>query len=64
MRPILTLLLGLVLALVSAGLTDSTPAATQGNLGEVDPEKWVVFMFYSHPPLGERIAKASQWKGN
>ena len=34
------------------------------NLGEVDPEKWVVFMFYSHPPLGERIAKASQWKGN
>ena len=28
------------------------------NLGEVDPEKWVVFLFYSHPPLGERIAKA------
>ncbi len=25
------------------------------NLGEVDPEKWVVFLFYSHPPLGERI---------
>ena len=33
------------------------------NLGEVDPEKWVVFMFYSHPPLGERIAKARNWKG-
>ena len=33
------------------------------NLGEVDPEKWVVFLFYSHPPLGERIAKANQWKG-
>ncbi len=32
------------------------------NLGEVDPEKWVVFMFYSHPPLGERIAKARKWK--
>jgi STE24 endopeptidase len=28
------------------------------NLGEIDPEAWVVFMFYSHPPLGERIAKA------
>ena len=28
------------------------------NLGEVDPEKWVVFLFYSHPPLGERIEKA------
>ena len=32
------------------------------NLGDVDPEKWVVFMFYSHPPLGERIAKARSWK--
>lgn len=32
------------------------------NLGEVDPEKWVVFLFYSHPPLGERIAKARAWK--
>jgi len=33
------------------------------NLGEVDPEKWVVLMFYSHPPLGERISKANHWKG-
>jgi STE24 endopeptidase len=32
------------------------------NLGEVDPEKWVVFLFYSHPPLGERIAKARNWQ--
>jgi STE24 endopeptidase len=32
------------------------------NLGEVDPEKWVVFLFYSHPPLGERIEKAQLWK--
>ncbi len=32
------------------------------NLGEVDPEKWVVWLFYSHPPLGERIAKANHWK--
>jgi STE24 endopeptidase len=30
------------------------------NLGEIDPEAWVVFMFYSHPPLGERIAKAKR----
>lgn len=28
------------------------------NLGEIDPEPWVVFMFYDHPPLGERIAMA------
>ncbi len=31
------------------------------NLGEIDPEKWVVFMFYSHPPLGERIEKAKNF---
>ncbi|MGA2488651.1 MAG: M48 family metallopeptidase [Anaerolineales bacterium] len=34
------------------------------NLGEVDPEKWVVFMFYDHPPLGERIEMASVIPGN
>ena len=32
------------------------------NLGEIDPEKWVVFLFYSHPPLGERIEMAKNWK--
>ena len=32
------------------------------NLGEVDPESWVVFLFYSHPPLNARIAKAENWK--
>jgi STE24 endopeptidase len=32
------------------------------NLGEVDPEKWVVFMFYSHPPLADRIDMAKNWK--
>jgi STE24 endopeptidase len=31
------------------------------NLGEIDPEKWVVFMFYTHPPLGERIEKARRF---
>ncbi len=25
------------------------------NLSEIDPEAWVVFMFYDHPPLNERI---------
>jgi Zn-dependent protease with chaperone function len=28
----------------------------------VDPEQWVVFMFYDHPPLGERIKMAEGWK--
>lgn len=33
------------------------------NLGEVDPESWVVLLFYSHPPLNKRIAKAENWQG-
>jgi STE24 endopeptidase len=32
------------------------------NLGEIDPEKWVVLIFYDHPPLGERISMARNWK--
>ncbi|MBN1305435.1 MAG: M48 family metallopeptidase [Anaerolineales bacterium] len=32
------------------------------NLGEINPERWVVWLFHSHPPLGERIAKAKNWK--
>lgn len=32
------------------------------NLGEVDPEPWVVFLFYSHPPLRDRIMKAEDWQ--
>ncbi len=32
------------------------------NLGDVEPEAWVVWLFYDHPPLGERIAKAESWQ--
>jgi STE24 endopeptidase len=32
------------------------------NLSEVDPEKWVVFMFYDHPPLNERIKMIESFK--
>jgi STE24 endopeptidase len=32
------------------------------NLSEVEPANWVVFMFYDHPPLGERIKMAENWK--
>jgi STE24 endopeptidase len=28
------------------------------NLAEAEPAGWIVFLFYSHPPLGERIARA------
>lgn len=53
-------------ALQSTGKNEAFASAftrlANQNLGEIDPEKWVVFMFYSHPPLGERIAKARAWK--
>ena len=53
-------------ALQSTGKSEAFASAftrlANQNLGEVDPEKWVVFMFYSHPPLGERIDKARNWK--
>jgi STE24 endopeptidase len=32
------------------------------NLSEVDPEKWVVLMFYDHPPLNERIEMIQSFK--
>lgn len=28
------------------------------NLAEADPERWVVILLHSHPPLGERIQRA------
>ncbi|MEI7844328.1 MAG: M48 family metallopeptidase [Chloroflexota bacterium] len=45
-------------------LASSFTRLANQNLGEIDPEKWVVFMFYSHPPLGERIAMANNWKSS
>ena len=52
-------------ALQSTGKNEAFASAftrlANQNLGEIDPEKWVVFMFYSHPPLGERIEKAKRF---
>jgi STE24 endopeptidase len=53
-------------ALQSTGKTEAFASAftrlANQNLGEIDPEQWVVLLFYSHPPLGERIEKARRWK--
>jgi STE24 endopeptidase len=32
------------------------------NLADAEPEPWVVWLFYDHPPLGERIEMAHEWK--
>jgi hypothetical protein len=34
------------------------------TLGGIYTEKWVVFMFYDHPPLGEHIKKIEGWRGS
>ena len=31
------------------------------NLAEADPPAWAVFLFYSHPPIDERIAHAERY---
>jgi len=53
-------------ALGATGKTEAFASAfvrlANQNLGEVDPEKWVVFMFHTHPALGERIDMARTWK--
>ena len=55
-------------ALEATGKNDAFASAfvrlANQNLSEVDPEKWVVYMFYSHPPLGARIQLAQHWKAN
>ncbi len=44
----------------SAAFASAFTRLANQNLSEVDPEAWVVFMFYDHPPLGERIRLARQ----
>jgi STE24 endopeptidase len=52
-------------ALGATGKTEAFASAftrlANQNLGEVNPEKWVVFLFYSHPPIGQRIQKAREY---
>ena len=52
-------------ALQATGKTEAFASAftrlANQNLGEINPEKWVVFLFYSHPPIGQRIQKAREY---
>jgi STE24 endopeptidase len=34
------------------------------NLAEIDPERWVVLLLYSHPPLKSRIEKAQRFSSS
>jgi STE24 endopeptidase len=31
------------------------------NLADADPERWVVVLLYSHPPIRDRLAHAARW---
>jgi STE24 endopeptidase len=44
----------------SAFVNAMTRLANQ-NLAEVSPERWIVFLLHSHPPLEDRIARAKQF---
>lgn len=52
-------------ALTATGKPDAYASAftrlANQNLSDIDPEPWVVVLFYSHPPLNARIAKAEAW---
>lgn len=41
-----------------AAFADAMARLANQNLGELDPERWVVVLLYSHPPLNERIGRA------
>jgi len=44
----------------SAFVNAMTRLANQ-NLAEASPERWIVFLLHSHPPLEERIARAKRF---
>ncbi|MBI3741367.1 MAG: M48 family metalloprotease, partial [Chloroflexi bacterium] len=31
------------------------------NLGELEPEAWVEFLLYDHPPLGKRLKRGEEF---
>jgi len=41
---------------------DAMTRLANQNLAEADPEPWVVFLLYSHPPIRDRLARAAAWQ--
>jgi STE24 endopeptidase len=40
---------------------DAMTRLTNQNLADADPERWVVVLLYSHPPIRDRLAHAARW---
>jgi STE24 endopeptidase len=41
---------------------DAMTRLANQNLGEIDPERWVVILLHSHPPIADRIAFAEAYQ--
>jgi STE24 endopeptidase len=41
---------------------NATTRLANQNLAEADPEPWVVFLLYSHPPVRDRVAMAAKFQ--
>lgn len=41
-----------------SAFADAMTRLANQNLADVDPERWVVVLLYSHPPINERVAAA------
>jgi STE24 endopeptidase len=48
----------------ATAFADAFTRLANQNLADVDPEPWVVWLFYNHPPLNERIASARRYVGS
>jgi STE24 endopeptidase len=42
--------------------SDAMVRLANQNLGEVEPEQWVVILLHSHPPIADRIALAQAYQ--
>jgi STE24 endopeptidase len=41
---------------------DAMTRLANQNLADADPEPWVVWLLYSHPPIRDRVAQASRFR--
>ncbi len=41
---------------------DAMTRLANQNLAEADPEPWIVFLLYSHPPIRDRVAMAAKFQ--